>query len=313
MQWSQIKTLFILCFLILNIFLSIQFINKQKEADVSELDKEEVTFEDTLESERIKMKDIDTDVKKAPYIKASQKEFSESEQKALANLKGQDLTVIDNNFIVSKFDDPVPLSSQFKESDLDSFMKSNMLFADDFVYWGLNEEMNVLVFFQEQTGLPIYFNQHGLLLVYLNDDNEAIFYTQTLLDDPQPQGKKKTLNKPKQAVETLYKRNYLYPGDEVTNVKMGYYTRILSEGLQVFAPTWKVSVTEEKDGHERVYFVNAIEGLVLDSEDVEFLETAIDGNTRKIQSLDGTNKVKDFIQKHLKQLKDEESNRSEEK
>lgn len=313
MQWNQIKTLFILCFLVLNIFLSIQFISKQKEADIGELDNEEIPFEDRLESERIKVKDIETDVKEASYIKASQKDFTTTEQKALAKLKDQDAKVISNNFIISKFDDPVSLPSQLKKDDLDRFMKDHTLFPDDFAYWGSNKEMNVLIFFQEQKGFPVYFNQHGLLLVYLNDKNEAVFYTQTMLDDPEPQGEKKTLNKPKQAVETLYKRNHLYPGDEVTGVEIGYYTRILSEGLQVFAPTWKVSVKEEKDDHVRVYFVNAIEGLVLDSEDIEFLETAIEDNTRKVRVLDGDSKMKETILSHLKQMTDEDSNRSEEK
>lgn len=312
MQWSQIKTLFILCFLILNIFLAIQFIDKQKEADVGELDSEEAPFEDRLESERIKVKDIDTDIKEASYVKASQRDFSNTEQKELKKLKNQDAEVISNNFIISKFDDPVSLPSQLKKEDIDSFMKDYTLFPDDFEYWGRNEEMNVLIFFQKQADRPVYFNQHGLLLVYLNDDDKMSFYTQTMLDDPKSQGEKKTLNKPEQAVETLYKRNHLYPDDEVSSVKMGYYTRILSEGVQVFAPTWKVSVKEEKEDKQRVYFVNAIEGLVLDSEDIDFLETAVDNITHKVRAMDGNSKMKESILAHLKQMTDEESNRSEE-
>ena len=312
MQWSQIKTLFILCFLVLNVYLTVQFINKQDEADIGELDNQEAPFKDRLESEKISIGDIETDIVEASYLKASQKTFTKKEKRELSSLKNQHATVINHNFILSQFDDPIPISDQMKKEDLYQALASYTLFPDDYVYWGWNQEKNVLVFFQQENDRPVYFNQHGLLLVYLNEDNEMVFYTQTMLDDPEPQGDKKTLNEPIQAVETLYKRNHLYPEDDVKSVEMGYYTRILSEGVQVFAPTWKVSVQNGEPENTRTYFVNAIEGLVLDSKDFDFLETAIEENIRKVSAMDSDSKVKEKVLTHLKQMIDE-SNRSEDK
>lgn len=305
MQWSQIKTLFILCFLLLNIYLFIQFIDKQNKADIGVLDNPESTIEQKLESDKIKVKDIQVDVKEASYIKVSQKTYTDADLKLLDKLKNQTTAVINKNFIVSQFNKPITIPEKAKKDDLKTIMESNMIFPDNYVYWGKNEEKNILIFFQHQNNHPIYFNQHGLVLVYLNDKNEMAFYTQTMLGEAEPQGEMKTLNKPIQAVETLYNKNHLYMGDEVRIAEIGYYTRILSEGVQVFAPTWNVSVNDERN-----YFVNAIEGLVITSNDMEFLETTIESNRDAIRQLDDSNKMKRGILAHLEQLL-EESNRSE--
>lgn len=305
MQWSQIKTLFILCFLVLNIYLLFQFVDKQKESDLGVLSSPESTFDQKLESDKIKIGDIHADVKEASYIKVSQKKFTDEDKKLLDKLQNQKVKVINNSLIVSQFKKPIAIPEDAKDEDLADIVGSNTIHPEDYIYWGKNEDKNILIFFQQQKKRPIYFNHHGLLLIYLNDDDEMTFYTQTMLGEAESQGERKKLNKPIQAVETLYKRNHLYPEDEITNVQIGYYTRILSEGVQVFAPTWKVTVNDERN-----YFVNAIEGLVISSKDTEFLEESIASNIGNIRSLDDDGKMKSNIMDYLNQLL-EENNRSE--
>src|SRR5699024_12369246 len=123
----------------------------------------------------------------------------------------------------------------------------------------------------EKAERPIYFNQNGMILVFLNDDNEMIFYTQTMLGEAEPRAEKKTLIKPIKAIETLYKANELKAGDEITKVDIGFNTRVpLENGIQVFVRIWKVSIDDEK-----VYFVNAIEGFVFSGDDNKILTNMI--------------------------------------
>lgn len=289
MQWSQIKTLFILCFLVLDVYLLFQFLDKQSEADIGVLERQESPIEDQFEAENINIAKLPEDESDESFLSVKPKTFTESELKELDDFKNQEAIVMNKNFILSEFKEPVPLSSDGKKDKIESAVKKSVLFPEEYKFWHWNKDMNVLIFFQEKTERPIYFNQNGMILVFLNDDNEMIFYTQTMLGEAEPQAEKKTLIKPIKAIETLYKANELNAGDEVTKVDIGFHTRVpLANGVQVFVPTWKVNINEEKD-----YFVNAIEGFVFPGDEDKFLSDTI---TRDIESID---KLKD--QKALKE------------
>ncbi|MDY0394694.1 two-component system regulatory protein YycI [Virgibacillus halophilus] len=84
------------------------------------------------------------------------------------------------------------------------------------------------------------------------------------------------------AVGKLYENNQLNSGDEVSEIKIGYHTVVpLTNGVQVFAPTWKLTVNDK-----RSYFVNAIEGVVISKDDVSFLGEAVKFIKTKLQQVD---------------------------
>src|SRR5699024_1600258 len=125
--------------------------------------------------------------------------------------------------------------------------------------------------FQTKKDRQIYYNENGIVLIFLNEEDEATFYTQTMLEQTETNGDKYTLIEPIKAIEKLYNSNRLRTGDNITSIDMGFHTRIpLEGGVQVFSPTWRVAVNEEKN-----YFVNAIEGRVYSSKDIDFLKGAI--------------------------------------
>src|SRR5690625_300673 len=100
MQWSQIKTLFIISFLILDIYLLGQFFEKQNQANVEILEQQSSTIEQMLE-EDIKVPELPEEVENEPFIAVSQKTFSEEELERIHNFKGQ-WTVAEDNYIVSR-------------------------------------------------------------------------------------------------------------------------------------------------------------------------------------------------------------------
>src|SRR5690625_6442143 len=87
MQWSQIKTLFILTFLILNIYLAVQLINKQKQADLAVLEHGQSSFEEVLQSENITIPDSLQDEAEERFISVRQKVFTEED---IEGISGQD-------------------------------------------------------------------------------------------------------------------------------------------------------------------------------------------------------------------------------
>ncbi|RDW16764.1 two-component system regulatory protein YycI [Oceanobacillus chungangensis] len=292
MQWGHIKTLFILSFLILNIYLLIQFIEKQDEADYGILDNQELTFKDQLKAENIKIPNLETgQIEKDSYISVSQKILSEADLEPLKAKKGLSTEVIDNYFLVSQLEDPIPVTEETSDI-ISELVKSYVLFPDHYTYWGWNKELNVLIFFQKINDRPVYFNSNGLVLAFLNGSNEITHLTQSVLGEAEPQGELQTLIQPLFSVEALYNRSFLTANEEVTDdVVLGYYARLVAEGNQVFAPTWKVTVKGESSG-ERNYFVNAIEGLASRNDEIKFLHDTIGNDIKKIETLNKDSKVK---------------------
>lgn len=301
MQWSQIKTLFILCFLILDVYLLFQFTTKQQESDHDVLKQEaETTVQDSLDAENITVPDDLSDEEiKGTYITVEQQNFTEEEIDKVKAVKGQQTAVIDQKLIVSKMKEPIPIAKDATKEEVaeQAKMKFALISPDSYMLWDWNKDHNMLIFFQKKNDRPIYFNQNGMLLVFINDKNEITSYTQTLLGEEEPQDKEELLIKPINAIYTLYQKNELYSGEEVTKVDIGYHTRIaVEDGPQIFAPTWKVTLKSD-----RTYFVNAIEGLINASNGAEFLEKSMSTIIGKVSTMTKSQDLKEHFLTILKQ------------
>lgn len=292
MQWKQIKTLFILCFLVLNVYLLFMFFDKQEASDYGVADSQTPALKELLESEDITISaDLPEEELNESYISVSQKQFSDKDMEFLDGLDNQQTEVINSKMIISRFDEPVAIPEDADSSLITDLVKSRVLSPDSYTYGTWNKKMNVLVFSQKKSGRPIYFNQSGIILIYLNDENEMTSYTQTMLGKTSTPSDKESLISPMTAIEVLFQDNRLWSGDEITEVNMGFHTRIpLESGEQLFAPTWAVTVNEEEN-----FYVNAIENLVFSSNEETFLTDAISSTIEKVQKLPDDNELNRFI------------------
>ncbi|WP_163969302.1 two-component system regulatory protein YycI [Oceanobacillus halotolerans] len=272
MQWGQIKTLFILCFLLLDIYLLLQYMEKQEQADIGVLEREESTIEEQLELEDITIEaSMEEEAIEEYYISARPKPFTEEDLSELEDRDDITYTTIDGTILAAQLEDTIVIPPEGSEVFIRDIISSYVLHSDEYVYWGKNDNLNAYVFFQEKNDRPVYYNQNGMILVFFNEDNEMISYTQTMLGEADTRGDAKTLIEPIKAIETLYDTNEFYSGDTITTIDIGFHTRVpLENGVQVFAPTWKVTVNDTRN-----YFVNAIEGLSFSSQETIFLEEAV--------------------------------------
>src|SRR5690625_4497197 len=111
MQWSQIKTLFILCFLVLDVYLLFQFFDKQSESDLGVLEQRDSPIEEQLKAEDIQVPKLPDDVSDESFLSVKPKTFTKDELKRLEDFKNQDTNVVNSNLIISEFKDPVSLPS----------------------------------------------------------------------------------------------------------------------------------------------------------------------------------------------------------
>ncbi|WP_152657499.1 two-component system regulatory protein YycI [Oceanobacillus sp. CFH 90083] len=259
MQWSHIKTLFILSFLVLNIYLLFQFISKQQDMNIPELEVADMNLDEELEQERITVSaDVHFEIPDLSYISSSQKEFSRTEISELNDI--DDINAVrskDNQLLAVEFSSPLEIPEDIEPGALSELVRPYVLNASEFSFGTWNRDLNIIVFYQNKEGYPIYLNQHAMLTFYVNDDREITHYTQTMVGDADVQ-ESTSLNAPMIAIGSLLHNRYLNSEEDVSNVEFGYYSRIEDEGegTQVFAPTYKITVDDEND-----YFVNAAESF----------------------------------------------------
>ena len=79
MQWGQIKTLLILSFLILDIYLFAQVLEKKEQADLTILEQEPSTIEEQLSAESITIEELPEEIEEETYISVHQKLFTDEE------------------------------------------------------------------------------------------------------------------------------------------------------------------------------------------------------------------------------------------
>ncbi len=271
MHWSQIKSLLILSFFILDIYLFAQFLEKKEQADIGVLEHQSSTVEEQLAAESITFKDLPEEEYEETFISVEQHLFKASALKKDKPKVAQDASILNGSIIASQLEKPKKVGGKSAEEIAEIF-NDFAHYPEEYKYWNWNEEYNVLIFFQSKMERPVYYNQNGVVLAFLNNKNEITSYVQTMLGETESLADKRQLIKPLTAIEKVYEEGELYPGDEISKVSIGFHTRVPFEGgVQVFAPTWKVDVNGETD-----YFVNAIEGFIFSTEEEEFISEVIE-------------------------------------
>ena len=84
-----------------------------------------------------------------------------------------------------------------------------------------------------------------------------------MLENHEKLEKRKNLMTPLQVLQILDSKNLLKPDSQILKLNLGYSTIVQLTETQVFAPTWEVRIRLE-DKSEQVYFVNAVDGKVVD-------------------------------------------------
>lgn len=253
MDWNKIKTIFIITFLVLDVYLLYQFLK------IRDANKYEVITEASVE-EKLKADDIQyVDVPKTPlkdqYLSAKPKLFNKSD---IAKLKGQAVTFKDGTTIEATLDKSVRLGSKFEPSELSSFLKENILYGDHYQFWKKDDKLNTITYFEQNDNDPFYQNVNGMITFTLNPDNEIVSYEQTYLENIEKLTAKEEILPPLKVMETLYQKGVLKPKSKITKIELGYSTLIQLTGSQVLAPTWHFVVNDKVD-----LFVNAFEGQII--------------------------------------------------
>ncbi|WP_170008554.1 two-component system regulatory protein YycI [Bacillus fonticola] len=264
MDWGRTKMMLILTFLILDFFLIVQFIEKQNAEQIETFT--ESPFEEQLEADEISLGELPQGPIKASYISVMPRQFTEEE---MADLEGVDTIEYirqDNKIqrLNITLEEPMEVGelSEFTPDKLQTFIVEEVIAGENYAFWGVNEELGTITYYQQYDGRQFFRSQSSMLQFTVNEENQIVEYDQTLLSDFESFNENNILPAI-QAVWSMYGQGgVLTPGSNITKTELVYYPLIQLTESQVFTPTWHFVVNGEKD-----VYVNAFEGQII--KDVE--------------------------------------------
>jgi len=254
MDWSKIKTIFILTFLVLNIYLVFEFYKVKNSTQY--ILNTETTFEKKLKNEEITYVDFPKNITKDKYLVGVPKQFYVEElNQDTIDKENPNYNITNGTTLEVALKEPIALADTSIDA-IDAFLQTNILHGDEYKYWGIKD--NELTFYQEYEEKTFYHNQNGELILYLSANNEIISYRQTYLSDIQVLSDNEKIIQPMSALEILYNNGKLRSHDTITKVELGYYAFVQTSTTQVLTPAWRFVVNDTKD-----LYVHAIEGQVI--------------------------------------------------
>ncbi|MGE7604299.1 two-component system regulatory protein YycI [Peribacillus sp. NPDC097675] len=257
MDWNNTKSIFIMVFFVLNIFLLYQLLEKINDNQYDEFITES-SYEEVLKEDDIAIKNPLAKQKvKDQFLIAKSKNF---DKKELKDLKNQKVNIIEGNKLVGSFKTPISLGKEFKSADIDLFLKDNIMYGSEYGYWGYDKKGQSITCYQVNDNKMFFNNSKGKVTLYLNKDDEVTSYEQTYLVGIKKFNKPKELYSDLDAVYALYSHGNIVSKDEVTDVKLGFYNSLqTTSSSHLLVPTWWVVVNDETD-----LFVNAFDGEVIE-------------------------------------------------
>lgn len=259
MDWGRIKTIFIIAFLILDLFLLSQLLTKMEQYEV----KNDATIDENLKADGIKYEGLPKEVESDHYLSANTKSFSKEE---LQKLEDQKIRIENQTIIHSELKTPIIVKNKEDFMKLDEFVKSNVLYGDEYKFWEYNEVDRTFTYYQQIDDKFLFKNQSAHLIFQMNEEDEVISYVQTKLDAIESISEEEDVLQPLRVLEILYGKG-LIKSDSTVHAELGYYTFVNMEAAQVLTPTWYFIV--ERDDSRDNLLVNALEGTVIQSQPTE--------------------------------------------
>lgn len=279
MDWNKTKTIFIIVFSILNVFLYSVYVsnyNEDQQLDVIG----ESSIETDLKNAHITMNKLPTATEKITYISGKIKAF---ESVDLQNVpKNQVVTIRDDTIVEGTLKDPIQLES-ISSKLLTEFVEQSVYNGEDYKLWSIDAKKKEATFFQVTNSETIFYNQSASLKVHWTDKKEITNYEQTFFGSLKPVGEKISYIKPLQAVKSIFEKGYLKDNTKINFVELGYSTLVPLTETQVLSPTWHIQATvpnEDGSKEEKNFFINAIDSQILD------IEKNIDFKSKKLATID---------------------------
>lgn len=255
MDWNKTKSIFIMVFLILDIFLFYRFLEKRDNYQYEYIT--QTSIEERLQDERITYVALPKQKIKDQFIIAQSKPFLRKEVEHLPNQK---VNIIGSTQLVGNFNKPISLSPNFETSEIEQLLKDNLLHGDSYRFWGYDKKKGIIIFYQTWNQKMFFNNSKGKITLFVNKDNQVVSYRQTYLEQIEKFNKQKDIVPAIKAIEALYLNGDIPSNSKITNIELGYYNSLqTTSATHLLVPVWRVVINDKEN-----LFVNAFDRRIIE-------------------------------------------------
>jgi regulatory protein YycI of two-component signal transduction system YycFG len=249
MDWSRAKTILIVTFLLLDLFLGYQVIMSQNR-DIETAPQGELipsSLEELLKTRNIKLDtEIPSETPEMNYVNVRFTSFAHHLQTLTGQILGQQ-----GVGVMVKFNEPVPLSNFVNKTEMLKSLEPYAAYARDYVFDAKRSSSTVQRYVQKYGKYVIFSAPLEIVLA----QDRMIGYKQIHVQIVN-QGTGRKIIPAFTAVRTLLDNGYIRYGEKILDVSIGYYGHMYDADIQVLAPVWRVVHSEG------VHYVNGLTGAV---------------------------------------------------
>lgn len=274
MNFEKVERIFIIAFLVLNIFLFVNYMNRQN-LQHSSNDTTQVDFIKEMQNSGIEVSDKLADANKSEKAFSMQANANQLLKENQDSLREQAGSVDDEGVLYrSLLSNPIELEGApekgFSKEDikkLEDLLATNLfIFGEEYKYSHYNKENKQFIFNQTIEEIQVA-DGTSQIVMNVNDKGEVFSYEQTYAGPMTKQGRPLTIISALRAVEVLFVNNQIPKNSKLSMPKLTYRRSLHLEDLSMYTPTWLVEVTGESEETE-ILRVDAYSGTVLHEEAV---------------------------------------------
>jgi regulatory protein YycI of two-component signal transduction system YycFG len=268
MDFKKIENIFLVAFILLNIYLLISFLNRY-DLQYASTTPDQVNVLREMEQRGIELPVFEEEV---PEVYTMQADSHNLLQEHLNELEGQaGLVNEDGSFYRSLLSEPIELEGSIEgdftpedQETLDEFVNSSaVLFGQEYRFARFDSGRNRFVYYQSVDGLPVADGTSELSL-YVDPNGEVFSYEQTYAGPMTQQGSPLEIISARAAVETLFTNNELNSNVTVHQPVLTYYRTLQLEDLSLYGPLWLIRVSSSSG--TAIFRVEATTGAIIQEE-----------------------------------------------
>lgn len=251
MDWGRAKTILIVSFLCLNLFLGYQLWEEQRsqgiEGQISQLQIAEL--QQKLRDANITYAEnsISDDMPEMSNMKVHVPALNEQSFDAQV----ERIQWVDQRLEV-EFKQPIPIPSEEEDVSRDVVFKSMIPLFDHYQYDASVSTEQVIVYTQRVNHYPVFTSQ-----LHLHTDGQNwTGYTQSYYSEEE-KGVSRQVVSAYTTLAVLLEHGVLHPGEQIYQVQLGYTIDQLDANVQFLVPAWRVIHTSG------IHYINGFTGMVI--------------------------------------------------
>jgi len=262
MNFRKIEWIFLVAFVVLDIFLAYMFVQ------TSSSDSDAKTTKDTTTTVIREMRDDNISFK-APSDKENTGYYiagnNDSGLKAhVSQLTDQSTRLLSNGKLTSTLRTTLAVDATHPEKTLNQFVKttSNVIHGDEYVYSADLSSDSDYVYVQKVADGKILTGT-GQLHLTINDNHQLIGYTQGYVNHVKTLREKAVTISEKKALVALYQYNQVSNDSRIVWSRLGYSRLLKLKDSSVYVPTWVFAVRSKNSSNISLHRINAFTGAAM--------------------------------------------------